>query len=121
MSDELLACPITEFIMSTELGDGHVGTRPTFSLKDVRVLDIILRVGNRGNGNGSRNSSRRNGNWGNMMVWRSRNLGIHILIATKNVDNFLADGEVESGSSSSSSCCCCSLVLRIASALQDGG
>ena len=109
MSDELLACPIAEFIMSAEHGNGHVGTRPTVSLKDVRVLDIILRVGYRGNGNGNR---------GNMMVWRSRSLGIDILIATKNVDYFLADGEVESGSSTSGGG---GLVLRIASALQDGG
>jgi hypothetical protein len=98
MSDELLACPITEFIVSAELSDGHVGTRPTVSLKDVWVLDIISRGGNRGNRNSSRRN--RNGNQGNMMVWWSRSLGIHILIATKNVNYFPTDGKIENGSSS---------------------
>ena len=74
--------------MSTELGDGLVGTRATVSLKDVRVLDIISRVENRGNGNGS--------NLGRL-VGRSRSPGIHILIATKHVNYFPTNGEVERG------------------------
>ena len=82
-----------------ELGDGHVGTRLTISLKDVWVLDIISRVGNRLNGNSSRRN-RNGGNQGSMLVWRSRSPSIHILITTKNVDYFPANGKVESRSGS---------------------
>jgi hypothetical protein len=121
MSDELLACPIAKVIMSAELSDGHVRTRAMVSLKDVRVLDIISRIGNRWNGNrwnGNGSRRNRNGNQGSMLVWRSRSPIIHILITTvvtKNVNYFPADGEVENRSSSGC------LGLCITSALQDMG
>ena len=64
-SYKLLLCPITKFILSTELGNGHVETRETVSL-EVWVLDIVS-----GNGwvqhrwcrHGSRHENRRTGFW----------------------------------------------------------